>query len=857
MSSAKVIIKEQDRSTIVPSFPGLYGGIALRASKGPVNEPFLVTSENELIDVFGEPLLSSTGFYSAIAYLGESNKLWTVRAVHDDCRYSAALVRSKVNPIPTDIPIGSYIADPIVKPLESGLTQKQLDSYQFPLYHTNRVYKAASNTIFEASTDSKRIRVNNFTGLKVSDNIVLSADTIDTLNNDNPYVQITSMDVETLSFDKATVSSAISGTKGTEVFKVETDGNGNETLVAYTGNPTVQRDFNNSKTILLDNADYIAKNDTIDIGGARATFVKKTAYTEDAYMLTVDNIVSVDDTMHIYIIAQSEFEDRDSFLVTSANQGKWGNKLSIAIAPSKDYADIGGFKIVVYYDGVNVETWEVSRQQVKDGFGNSLYLEDVINGKSAYINVVDNPGDRDFETDMPEVPLMTDYSLWIQEPSDLFLAQNIILQENLLKGHVEVKLSSVAGLDMGTRIKFEVDINNALSSEYKVQSVDSVNNTLVLDRPIVEEEIDKAFYNETGGEVQARVFKFDPTFQDAANGVKNGVQYYKVSKLDKVIYNYPLNSNFVISGIVGKLVDAGANMPLGGFDGSAVTVADMVNAIKTLSNNEDTPCTLLMDGGFTHPAYAQALLEVAESQNLTHCYISCDPMAEKSANYTTAIVDYKASTMLNTEKASFFTGWVKVLDTYNQKEVWVAPDGFAAASQSFTTRNFAMFYPAGGWTRGKFSALDVQVKFSEGDRDWLVDNHINPIRYKKGSGLVIWGNETMLSKPSPMQLRSVAMLLIMIKYSVDAMLEYKTFELNDEGTWSSVEGAINGFMRDEIQAKGGVYDYQVAVKDVITDSDIDNRTMPVFIGIQPTSDIKLIPVTLAIYNKSADISVSL
>ena len=857
MGSAKVTIKEQDRSTIVPAFPGLYGGIAIRANRGPVNKPFLVTGENELIDVFGEPIVSSTGFYSAMAYLGESNKLWTVRAAHDDCRFSAVLVRSKVNPIPTDIPLGDYIPDPIVKPLEGGLTQDQLDRFQFPVYHTDRVYKKLSNAIFEDSDNSNVVRVNNFTGLKVGDNLVFNTGAIDTLNNDNPYFQVVSMDVEQLTFDKATVTDAISGSKGTEIFKVVTDDDGNETLESYPNNPKVMRDFTNAKTFLVDNADYIAKDDTLDIGGARTTFSKKTVYNEDAYNVTLDNRVTVTTDSNIYRIEQSEFEDRDSFLVTSANQGNWGNKLSIAITPNKDYSDIGGFNIVVYFDGVLVETHTVSRQQVKDGYGNSLYLEDVINGKSKYITVLDNPGDRDFETDLPEMPLMTDYSLWIKDPEDLFQKQSITLQENLLRGHTEVKLSNTDGLSLGDRIKFSIDVNDKLSAEYKILSVDSVANTLILDRPIVEEEIGKTFLNETGGEVQSSLYKFDATVNDTANGIKNGVQYFKVSKLNKVIYNYPMNVDFVISGAKGKLVDCGANMPMGGFNGSVVTVSDMINAIEKLSNKEETPVTLLMDGGFTHPAYAQAIERVCKAQNLTHGYLSIDPQAEKSVNYKKAIVDYKASTMLNTEKCSIFSGWVKVLDTYNQKEVWVAPDGFAAASQSFTTRNYAMFYPAGGWTRGKLTALDVMVKFSEGDRDWLVDNQINPIRYKKGSGLVIWGNETMLVKPSPMQLRSVAMLLIMIKYSVDAMLEYKTFELNNEATWSSVEGAINGYMRDEIQAKGGVYNFQVAVKDVITDSDIDNRTMPVFIGIQPTSDIKMIPVTLAIYNKSADISVSL
>jgi hypothetical protein len=485
-----------------------------------------------------------------------------------------------------------------------------------------------------------------------------------------------------------------------------------------------------------------------------------------------------------------------------------------------------------------------------------MFLEDKINGKSAYIKVIDNPNDVDGD-DIPQMPLFTDYSLWRQNPEDVFVDSTNVLAENLLGGHNEVKLNKVDLLDTGKRIRFEIDDYGVLSSEYKILTINSLNKTLILDRPIVEEEIPMTWINNDGSTIATKVFYFDATNNDSVAGIIDGIQYFAINKLSNTFYNYPLNARFVISGIEGKLLDAGANMMLGGSKGSPVTVGDLIVGIKKLANKEETPTTLIMDGGFTIPAFAQAIDYVCEQQGLTHGYISCDPSAEDSVNYKTAIVDYKAETMLDTHRCSFFTGWVKVYDEYNQKEVWVAPDGFACASQAFTTRNYQMWYPAAGWTRGKLRALDVKVKYSEGDRDYFVDNQINPIRYKKGSGLVIWGNETMLVKPSPMQLRSVAMLLIVIKYGLENMLEYKTFDLNNERTWSLVEGSINGFMRDNIQAKGGVYSYQVAIQAVITPSDIDNRRMPVFLGIQPTMDIKEIPVTLAIFNSGVDIDVSL
>ena len=852
MSSAKVIIKEQDRSVIVPSLPGAYGGIVLNADKGPVNVPFLVTSENELVDVFGEPNLSKgVAHFSAMAYLGQSNKLWAVRTAHDDIKFAGMLVRSKVEDIPLGFPTANYKADTIVKPI-AGLTQDELNSYSFPTYITNRVFASLTNTIKYDVVDSKKVQVNIFDGIEVGDRLSFSDTALDVLNSastndgeDLSAYQVTDLAVEKLVYDKVKVEDAISVNIGDEVTKAD----GTE----YPNHPKVVRKATNSKEFLVDNADYLDPNEDILVSGTTVKFISKKVYKEDAKFVMLDNAITVDANYPMLKIVQAMFEDRDNFLIVASSQGLWGQDISIGITPSLDYDD--AFNILVYFKGVQVEThhctnFSVIRNQKQ------MFLEDVINGKSAYIQVLANPNDVDGE-DVPEMPLFTDYSLWRQNPEDIFVSASSKLRENLLKGHSEIKVDSVTNLSMGDRIKYVIGENDKLSAEYKITSIDSGNNTYMIDRPIVETEIPKQWIDGTGTAQDTLVFRFDPLNNNAEAGIVNGVQYFKISKIGKVFYNYRIGKTFDISGTRGVLLDSGANMADGGDDGSAVTIADYITSVKKLSNKEDTPVTLLMDGGVAVPAYAQALVEVAQTQNLTHCYISCDPSAEDSFNYKSAIVDYKAKTMLNTEKASLFTGWVKILDEYSQKEVWVAPDGFAAASQAFTTRNYQIFYPAAGWKRGKFMALDVKVKFSEGDRDWFVLNRINPIRYKKGSGLVIWGNETTLVKPSPMQLRSVSMLLIAIKYGLETSLEYVTFELGNERTYSLVEGALDGFMRDDIKAKGGVYDYQLSISGVITDSDIDNRRMPVFLGIQPTMDIKEIPVTLAIFNKSVDIQVAL
>ena len=205
-----------------------------------------------------------------------------------------------------------------------------------------------------------------------------------------------------------------------------------------------------------------------------------------------------------------------------------------------------------------------------------------------------------------------------------------------------------------------------------------------------------------------------------------------------------------------------------------------------------------MDGGYSTPAVAQAITTIAETREDCYVYLSTAFEAEESANYMAAIVQYRNDLMLNSSYASLFAGWVKVYDPYNQTEVWCSPVGFAAAAQAFTAEQYDMWYPAAGWNRGGFKALDVRRRFKPGERDYLVDNQICPIRYKQGSGLVIWGNDTLLTIPGPFQSRHVRMLVIVIKGGVSAYLEGKFFDLNSARGRQMIVEALTQYMADEI-----------------------------------------------------------
>lgn len=81
----------------------------------------------------------------------------------------------------------------------------------------------------------------------------------------------------------------------------------------------------------------------------------------------------------------------DVFTFTAENEGTWGNKLKVTFFELVGAADdMFGVRV---FDGPDlVETFRVSRNpEQKDGYGNNVYIENVINTRSRYIRVEDSP----------------------------------------------------------------------------------------------------------------------------------------------------------------------------------------------------------------------------------------------------------------------------------------------------------------------------------------------------------------------------------------------------------------------------------------------------------------------------------
>jgi hypothetical protein len=118
-----------------------------------------------------------------------------------------------------------------------------------------------------------------------------------------------------------------------------------------------------------------------------------------ANILTVNRVVV--DAITATGSVPGDVEESEALSIQALSPGAWGNNITVSF---EDVADptFDSFYIVISYEGKIVEKFEVSRDpEAKNGFGSNIFIEEVINNRSRYIRVEDDPSVSGAYADAP------------------------------------------------------------------------------------------------------------------------------------------------------------------------------------------------------------------------------------------------------------------------------------------------------------------------------------------------------------------------------------------------------------------------------------------------------------------------
>lgn len=212
----------------------------------------------------------------------------------------------------------------------------------------------------------------------------------------------------------------------------------------------------------------------------------------------------------------------------------------------------------------------------------------------------------------------------------------------------------------------------------------------------------------------------------------------------------------------------------------------------------------------------------------------------------------QAQTRDTSYAASYFP-WVRIIDPATGKQVWVPASTVIPGVYAFNDKVSAPWFAPAGINRGGLSTvLQAELKLTQGNRDTLYANNINPIATLPKQGVVVYGQKTLQKSQSALDRVNVRRLMIELKSYIRQIADTVVFEQNTIATRNSFVARVTPFL-EGIQQKQGLYAYKV-VMDASNNGPavIDQNQLIGQIYIQPTRTAEFISLDFILMPTGAE-----
>ena len=295
----------------------------------------------------------------------------------------------------------------------------------------------------------------------------------------------------------------------------------------------------------------------------------------------------------------------------------------------------------------------------------------------------------------------------------------------------------------------------------------------------------------------------------------------------------------------------------GGVDDNTPTVGEIKSGFDFLADAETIDVNLL----FAYPdadgskEIADKLISLCEARKDCMAFVS--PPIDDSVGTDTPATDVKAwaDTLPSTSYASTDSGAVYVYDKYNDVYRWLGASGLCAGLCANTDDVADAWFSPAGVNRGQlFGVTKLAYNPKKADRDTLYKARVNPLVSFPGQGTMLFGDKTLLSKPSAFDRINVRRLFIVLEKAVATAAKAQLFEFNDEFTRAQFRNMLEPFMRD-VKGRRGMTDFRVVCDTTNnTGQVIDANRFVADIFIKPSRSINFITLNFIATRTGVDFS---
>ena len=355
-----------------------------------------------------------------------------------------------------------------------------------------------------------------------------------------------------------------------------------------------------------------------------------------------------------------------------------------------------------------------------------------------------------------------------------------------------------------------------------------------------------------------------------AKTAEGATNYYKNVINQNSNYVWWLNDRSgAASGVAKELADPTTTKPLAlsfangtdGHDEATLAVGTVLGGYDLFKSAEEVDVSLILTGksrgGTNGEQIGNYLVDnIAESRKDCVVFISPDKadVVSNAGSEATDVVTFRNSCR-STSYAVLDSGYKYQYDKYNDLYRWVPLNGDTAGLCVRTDDTRDPWFSPAGFNRGQIKNI-VKLAFNpqKADRDVLYKAGVNPVVTFPGQGTVLYGDKTLLAKPSAFDRINVRRLFIVLEKAISTAAKFTLFEFNDDFTRAQFRNLVEPFLRD-VQGRRGIYDFKVVCDTTNNTGEVIDRNE--FVGdiyVKPAKSINFIQLNFVAVRTGVEFS---
>lgn len=270
--------------------------------------------------------------------------------------------------------------------------------------------------------------------------------------------------------------------------------------------------------------------------------------------------------------------------------------------------------------------------------------------------------------------------------------------------------------------------------------------------------------------------------------------------------------------------------------------SQLTNAYDKFKNADVIDISLIVTGPSNETINDYLISNIVDARKDCVVFISPEKsdVVDNPGLETDAVVTYR-NTLASSSYAFMDCNWKYQYDKYNDVYRWIPLNGDIAGLCVRTDSQRDPWFSPAGTSRGVIkNVVKLAWNPTKAERDDLYNKGINPVVTFQGEGTLLFGDKTLLNRPSAFDRINVRRLFITLEKAIARAARSSLFEFNDQFTRAQFVNLVEPYLRD-VQGRRGITDFRVVCNETNnTPEVIDSNKFVGDIYIKPARSVNFI-----------------